>query len=208
MVSAMYKMVMVDWPRVMSVKKGAQCGMGWLVVGSLAALAGLFILMARNIPEKKSFFNHATSLQPRRSRVQGRVPSKLFRPESNQILRGGHGRQPNLLERDGNVGTVTRSNPPSLESRTDVNVPLTIWRTARSRQGTPELATDLFNSWTKLNPGWDQYFMDDDDIEAFVAAHYNDTVLQAFHDLPLGVMKADLFRYASLPKTVRRMTDG
>ena len=197
-VSALYQTVMMGWRSLLGVRKGFKSVVTCLVVGSLAVLAGLFSLTASKITQHRWFCKNFRDIQPRSQGTQGTLPIRIFSAESNQILRGGQGRQPNLLERDGIAGTVTRSENPSLLSRADVNVPQTIWRTARSRQGTPEFATDLFNSWTKFNPGWDQYFMDDEDVEAFVAAHYNDTVLQAFKDLPLGVMKADLFRYASL----------
>lgn len=188
-------------------RSGAMRGVICLVVCSLAVLVGLFSWTASDV--RKHNLGHQQKInQPRKSGAQGTLPSLLFRPESNMVLRDGQGLQPNMLERDGVVGTVTRSVFPSLESQTGTYVPRTIWRTGKSREGTPEFATDLYNSWTKLNPGWDQYFLDDEDIEAFVAAHYNDTVLQAFQDLPLGVMKADLFRYASprrLPKQSCRL---
>lgn len=171
----------------------------WWIVAACGVLAGLITSASK----RQSF---PGSTQYRKGQVQAPLPNRVFGSVSNQILRGGQGRQPNTLERDGVVGTVTRSEPPTLTSRADVSVPQTIWRTARSRRDTPAFATDLFNSWTRLNPGWDQYFLDDEDIEAFVGAHYNDTVLQAFKELPLGVMKADLFRYAGLWKTANAQT--
>jgi mannosyltransferase OCH1-like enzyme len=53
-----------------------------------------------------------------------------------------------------------------------------------------------FDLWTKLNPLWDHVMLDDEEIDAFVAANYNESVLQAFRALPIGVMKADAFRCA------------
>lgn len=99
-----------------------------------------------------------------------------------------------ILPRDGVVDTVSRTQDPDLFDQTTVSIPQTIWQTARVRTDTPPSGTDLFNSWTEKNPTWDHYFLDDEEVATFVAAHYNDTVQEAFRDLPLGVMKADVFR--------------
>lgn len=174
----------------------------WLFGAVVAACALLVGFISLTAIKRYSFTcDYDSIVHPREHVAQAPLPRSIFSPASNEILLGDQGRMPNLLEQNGIVGTVTRSQLPSLESRAHVSVPQTIWRTARSRRDTPEFATDLFNSWTKHNPGWDQYFMDDEDIEVFVAAHYNDTVVQAFKEMPLGVMKADVFRYASPRKT-------
>lgn len=102
-----------------------------------------------------------------------------------------------LLPYDGVVYTVPRAAEPSLHSRTRVSIPQTIWQTARSHQNTPLLATDLFNSWTKHNEGYDHFFLDDSDVVEIVKAHYNSSVVQAFIEMPLGVMRADAVRCAA-----------
>ena len=51
-----------------------------------------------------------------------------------------------------------------------------------------------FDSWTDMNPAFDHYVLDDAEVDAFVAAHYNESVLAGFRALPLGVMRADIFR--------------
>lgn len=167
--------------------------MMWSALSSVFTLTiGLVAIMLQN--------SHVSCDSGRKLQWPGssRSTSRMFSTASNRILKGQNGTdQPNVLNRDGVVGSVSRLILPSLASRVDVTVPQIIWQTARSRDDTPELGTDLFNSWTTQNPGWDHYFMDDADVEAFVAAHYNDTVLQTFKEMPLGVMRADVFRYTS-----------
>lgn len=129
---------------------------------------------------------------------QETLPSSIFSPSSNSILVGQEGPdQLNVLSSDGVVGSVSRSTHPLLSTRVSVSVPQTIWQSAGSREDTPDFKTDLFNVWTTKNPGYDHYFLDDQDVEAFVAAHYNDTVLQSFRKLPIDVMRADVFRYVN-----------
>ena len=57
-----------------------------------------------------------------------------------------------------------------------------------------QAARDAFDSWTNMNPEYDHFVLDDVEVDAFVAAHYNRSVLTGFRALPLGVMRADLFR--------------
>lgn len=78
-----------------------------------------------------------------------------------------------------------------------VTVPQIIWQTARSRQDTPALGIDLFNSWTMHNQRYDHFFLDDAAVQEFVEAHYNQSVADAFKGMPLGVMRADAVRCAT-----------
>lgn len=103
----------------------------------------------------------------------------------------------NLLPNDeGLVYSVPRTCDPSMDSRMQVTVPQIIWQTARSHEDTPPLGIDLFNSWTMYNQRYDHYFLDDAAVQAFVEAHYNQSVADAFKDMPLGVMRADAVRCA------------
>lgn len=155
-----------------------------LLVGTVTLVASLHQSRASSCDSRQSSPRQAT------------LRSLIFSSSANRLLKKPDRAQPNLLEPDGVVGSVSRSKLPVQATLFDVSVPHTIWQTARSREDTPEFGTELFNSWTTKNPGYDHYFMDDEDIEAFIAAHYNDTVLQTFKEMPLGVMKADVFRYA------------
>ena len=59
-----------------------------------------------------------------------------------------------------------------------------------------QAALNSTRTWTDRNPHFDHYILDDDAVDAFVATHYNELVLAGFRALPLGVMRADLFRCA------------
>lgn len=100
----------------------------------------------------------------------------------------------NLLPHDGNVYTVPRAANASVYSRTRVSIPQMIWQTARSHNDTPPLGIDLFNSWTSFNQGYDHFFLDDAEVLEFVREHYNQSVVDAFKAMPLGVMRADAVR--------------
>lgn len=75
--------------------------------------------------------------------------------------------------------------------------PQTIWQTYKTKD-LPPAAKRCRESWLTLNPGWRHEFHDDTDIEAYVRSSWGER-MAAFHAaLPLGVMKADLWRYLIL----------
>lgn len=174
----------------------------WWALSACVVLAGAISCVAFMLQRHTSSFrSRRTVWHTYDGELQDALPKPVFRPSSNRVLRNGQRREPNLLNSDdGIVGTVGRIYFPSVATSMEVTIPRTIWQTARSSQETPHDGVSLFNSWSKLNPAWDHFFMDDEDIDAFVAAHYNNTVLEAFRDMPLGVMRADAFRYTS-PRT-------
>lgn len=100
-----------------------------------------------------------------------------------------------LLPQKGNVYSVMRAADASPRAFARVSIPQTIWQTARSHNDTPQLGIDLYNSWTQHHPGWDHYFLDDAEVHKFVEEQYNQSVADAFKELPLGVMRADAVRY-------------
>jgi len=76
-------------------------------------------------------------------------------------------------------------------------IPRTIWQTYKTRD-LPPAAKRCRESWLSLNPRWRHEFYDDTDIEAYVRSSWGKR-MAAFHAaLPLGVMKADLWRYLIL----------
>lgn len=95
------------------------------------------------------------------------------------------------------IYTVQRSKAPRLADIYKTSVPHTLWQTSKSHEGAPPLATQLFQSWSAYNPTYVHFLLDDAEIETFVLEHYNSTVLKAFRDMPVGVMRADAFRCAS-----------
>lgn len=73
-------------------------------------------------------------------------------------------------------------------------IPRIIWQTYRSLEVPPE-ALDCRRSWRTLNPGWDYRFMDDRAIDRFVRETVSAEVYGLFRAFPLGVMRADFWRY-------------
>lgn len=78
------------------------------------------------------------------------------------------------------------------------SVPMNVWQTYRSRDIPPE-AEKCRQSWVHQK-GIKYHFMDDSAIEHFIRQNYNEDVYRVFISLPLGVMKADLWRYCVLYK--------
>jgi len=73
-------------------------------------------------------------------------------------------------------------------------VPPKIWQTYRTKE-LPRPAEEARKSWLELNPNCIYTFMDDDEIERYVYARGDPAMCAFFAALPLGVMKADLWRY-------------
>jgi inositol phosphorylceramide mannosyltransferase catalytic subunit len=78
-------------------------------------------------------------------------------------------------------------------------IPKIIWQTYGTRRLTLE-AKIASQSWKDLNPDWDYRFCDDAAIGEFMEREFGGELAQVFHMFPLGVMKADVWRYAVLYK--------
>jgi len=79
------------------------------------------------------------------------------------------------------------------------SIPKIIWQTYRTHD-LPREARRAQRSWKKQNPDWDYRLCDDAEIESFMDREYGGELARRFHSLPLGVMKADVWRYAVLYK--------
>lgn len=167
-----------------------------IVLVASVVLAGVVIVLANKIAHRKASCVEATSVAPTvfAPPPRHRAPRLIF--SSHRLYPSKSQGKTRLSLHEGNIRSVNRQIDPELEHRTAVTIPQTIWQTARSHDNNPRFGTELYNTWTKQHPNWDHYFLDDAEVDAFVAAHYNRTVLQAFRDMPLGVMRADVFRYA------------
>lgn len=77
-------------------------------------------------------------------------------------------------------------------------IPKNIWHTYKSFEQLPTRSLPCINSWVSLNPGWGQQFYSDADILEFFQNFFAPEITDLLHSLPLGVMKADLWRYAML----------
>jgi mannosyltransferase OCH1-like enzyme len=74
-----------------------------------------------------------------------------------------------------------------------LTIPRSIWQTYKT-QNLPPQALKCQQSW-KSHPGFAYSFLDDLQIKQFVRRELPPRVFAVFESLPLGVMKADLWRY-------------
>lgn len=76
-------------------------------------------------------------------------------------------------------------------------IPLNLWQTYKTKT-LPLQAIDTQQSWIQLNPEFSCYLYDDADIELYIRQKWGPEFLDFFHALPIGAMKADLWRYLIL----------
>jgi len=77
-----------------------------------------------------------------------------------------------------------------------ISIPLDIWQTYRSRD-MPREAEKCRQTWVHQKQTR-YHFMDDPEIEQFIRKNFEDSVYFTFVNLPLGVMRADMWRYCVL----------
>lgn len=71
-----------------------------------------------------------------------------------------------------------------------------IWQTAKSRTGVALMVACFHDSWDRHSPDWEHAVLDDADMFAIMSEQYDADFMRKFRDLPLGVMRADVFRCA------------
>jgi len=76
-------------------------------------------------------------------------------------------------------------------------IPTYIWQTYKTKELSAEVA-NIRNSWITKNPGWTVELYDDDDIDRYIKTSWEEDMYSFYKALPLGVMKADLWRYLIL----------
>lgn len=76
--------------------------------------------------------------------------------------------------------------------------PKLIWQTYKSVAELPDESLPCIRSWTSLNPEWTYQFCSDADNAEFFQTFFSADLFALYDLLPLGVMKADLWRYAVL----------
>lgn len=108
-------------------------------------------------------------------------------PRSQPSRRGG----PEPATRRGRTWHLTV--PKSAPTR----YPRNIWQTCASVDALPEDYHSNRDSWIALNPEWTLHLLDDQAIRDWFAEHLPG-LLPIFDSFPVGVMKADLWRYAVL----------
>ncbi|MBF8262938.1 MAG: initiation-specific alpha-1,6-mannosyltransferase-like [Parachlamydiales bacterium] len=76
-------------------------------------------------------------------------------------------------------------------------IPRNIWQTYRTKT-LPKPAFDAQQTWLSLNSDFSYFFTDDADIEEYIRKEWPAEYLEFYHALPIGAMKADLWRYLIL----------
>jgi hypothetical protein len=76
-------------------------------------------------------------------------------------------------------------------------IPLNIWQTSKSLS-LSNAALETQQSWIRLNPEFSYSLYDDANIESYIQENWPSDFLDFFRALPIGAMKADLWRYLIL----------
>jgi mannosyltransferase OCH1-like enzyme len=74
-----------------------------------------------------------------------------------------------------------------------------IWQTYETNfDALPDYAKESVGTWTYQNPEWTHGYMSGQDREDFFKEHFDTKTYETYVNLPLGVMKAGLWRFAIL----------
>lgn len=74
-------------------------------------------------------------------------------------------------------------------------IPKTIWQTYKTKTP-PLIFLDSIDTWLTRNPDYEWYYFDDAKCQQFIKDHFDDEFYQMYTSLPIGVMKADVWRVA------------
>ena len=72
-----------------------------------------------------------------------------------------------------------------------------VWQTYKIKD-LPQQAEAARETWISNNPDWECELYDDEDIEKYIKNYWSTKMYKFFQALPIGVMKADLWRYLIL----------
>jgi len=73
-------------------------------------------------------------------------------------------------------------------------IPKKIWLTYKTKE-LQGRAKECYESWKTMNPDYEVTLMDDDEIDSFIKDNFPESHYRAFKIVPLGVMRADFWRY-------------
>lgn len=76
-----------------------------------------------------------------------------------------------------------------------MRIPAHLWQTYRTAVPPPR-ARDCMASWRRFNPGLSCHYFDDHACSDFMRNWFNPVVVDMYESLPIGVMKADVWRVA------------
>lgn len=80
-------------------------------------------------------------------------------------------------------------------------IPKIIWQTYKDPlEALPEYIRECINTWTSLNPEYEYRYMNEDETVKFVLSEFGMDWYDIFINMPIGVMRADLWRYMVIYK--------
>jgi mannosyltransferase OCH1-like enzyme len=92
---------------------------------------------------------------------------------------------------------VVTASTAAVTDAHDTGIPRQIWQTYRTAT-LPQVAKIYSQTWRTSNPSWMLQFSDDDDARRQIAAHFDAEHVAVFDSYPIGVMRADFWRYCIL----------
>lgn len=95
------------------------------------------------------------------------------------------------------LSSVPRTVQPTLDSRTQVTLPLSIWQSVPFREANSLIISALFKTWTVQHPEWDHFVVDVKEMRSYVQEHVEPGLVKLFWAMPTEQMRADAFRFAS-----------
>lgn len=85
---------------------------------------------------------------------------------------------------------------PQVQQPQEPLIPKLIWQTYKDNyEELPDYAKDVSKTWILLNQGWNYNYLNDNAAAEFVKREYGDEWYNIWSNVPVGVMKADLWRY-------------
>lgn len=80
-------------------------------------------------------------------------------------------------------------------------IPKIIWQTYKDPIDTlPHYAKSAIQSWKDMNPEYEHRYMDDQQAGDFVKSEYGKEIYDFFINVPVGVMRGDMWRYLIIYK--------
>lgn len=82
-----------------------------------------------------------------------------------------------------------------------MTIPKIIWQTYKTDfKDLPQYAKDAVKTWKDLNPDYEYRYMSDLDAENFISKEYGEEWLNIFKNVPVAVMRGDIWRYLIIYK--------
>jgi mannosyltransferase OCH1-like enzyme len=72
-------------------------------------------------------------------------------------------------------------------------IPKLLWQTYKD-QYPPKISAKFINSWFQLNPEIEWFYMDDIKCDNFIKDNFNEDFYKMYKNVPLGVMRSDIWR--------------